>query len=701
MSDLLPLKFNYNMQSIKLFSFTPVTRLVSLILLVLLAFSPIVFNGFVSWDDQVYIINNALIQTISWPNLQQIFVTSFEGHYHPLTLISLSIDYQLFGSNPLPFHLHNLVLHILNTILVWIIIRKITANALVSWLTAAFFGLHPMHVEAVAWATARKDVLYSIYFLLSILFYFNYKEKKNRYWYLLSVLAFILSVLSKGQAVFLPVCLVVLSYIKGERLLDLTNWKDKIIYFILAFAFGIIAYLAQKETGYMGESASMPVWWKVILTACLSFCMYLYKIILPISLSAYYPVPVSLLPALISLGVLVVIGVWGIKHLRNNRLILGGLLFFVVNIFVFLRWIPVSNYIIADRYTYISSIGLFLIAAHGVNSLKQRSGTAKLWMIIPLVMIVFYTASAYARTGIWKDSLTLVNDILIKYPDVYPALNTRGVERMDKGDLQGAMEDFNRALAVQPQHSRGWANRGTLLFKMGNKQEALQDLNQAVSLDPENPRLRNNRGLMYDALEKPDEALKDFNAAIAANVFFAEAYSNRGMVLARTGKPEEAIKDFNKALEINPVLQKTYANRGKAKNQTADFKGAIEDLEIAIKGGLSNPLVYFDLGFSWYNLKDFYKAKVYFDKALDISPDFVNALKYRGFTQFNEGDYLSAVNDLDRAVVLDTTDALLFGMRGLALIRLNRTNEACLDFARAESMGLVQVRKEIEKHCNK
>lgn len=676
-----------------------------LVFLVLLAYLPVIYNGFVSWDDEVYIVNNPLIQSLNWNNFQHIFSTSFEGHYHPFTLLSLSIDYQLFGIHPLGFHLHNLILHILNTVLVFFMVRKLSGSDLVSWITAAFFGLHPMHVEAVAWATARKDVLYSFYFLLALYSYLQRREKK-RFWLVISLLAFIFALFSKGQAVFLPLCLILFSYLRGESLFSWSNWKDKIPYLALALAFGIIALFAQRETGYMGESVLLPAWWKVILTACLSFWMYLFKILLPVSLSAYYPVPdlgngTVMALAIVSLLLTVALIYLIYKWYNKKRLMVVGILFFVVNIFIFLRWIPVSNYIIADRYTYVSAIGLFFIAAHGISRLHDQYKPGKLWIFLLTFCIIAYGSLTYMRVEKWKDSLTLVDDILKKYPDVYPALNTRGNELLDKGDKAGALADFNHAIAVQPQHSRGWANRGSLYFKDGKPLDALKDMNQAVSLDMRNPRLLNNRGLMFDAIGKNDEALADFNAALQSDPYFAEAYNNRGMELARTGKPEDALKDFNKALEINPSLSRAYANRGKAKNQTADFRGAVGDLEIALKNGLTNPIVYFDLGFSWYNLKDFYKAKMYFDKALTLRPDFVNALTYRGYTQFNDGDYQAAVADLTKAISLDTTNPIAYGMRGMALVRINKISDACSDFARAEAMGLVQVKKEREKYCGK
>lgn len=675
-----------------------------LVIIILIAYSAIFLNGFVSWDDPVYISKNPLIQDITWLNLQLIFSHSFEGHYHPLTLLSLSWDYYFFGPNPVFFHLHNLILHIFNTILVFYLIRKLSGKNLVAGFTALLFCIHPMHVEAVAWATARKDVLYSLYFLLSLLLYAHYAEKKKTYLYYLSLLAFLLSVFSKGQAVFLPLCLLILDYFHGKPLFSMRTWINKIPYFLIALLFGIIAFIAQQKTGYMGDTPVLPPWWNTVLIAALSFCLYLYKLLIPVGLSAYYPVPdisqpVVLVFAIISLVISTGLAILLYRSFLKNRILFFGMIFFLVNIFVFLRWVPVSNYIIADRYTYISSIGLFFLMGEAVAWLKEKQNFSSLYVYIIVILTLSLTYLTFTRVQVWKDSMTLLNDILYRYPDVYPALNSRGNERLEKGDVKGALDDFNRAIAVQPEHSRAWANRGTLYFKEAAPLAALKDFNKALSLDPENPRILNNRGLLSDAIGKPEEALEDFNKAITLEPRFAEAFNNRGMAFAKLGKWEDALKDFNKALEISPSNIKTYTNRAKVKNQTSDYNGAITDLETALDKGLATPALYFELGFAWYNLKDFYKATTYFDKTIEMNETFPGAYTYRGYSQFNAGDFIAAVADLNHSISIDTTNPLAYGMRGLALVRLNKTEEACRDFARAEAMGLVQVKKEREKYC--
>ncbi|MCX6271158.1 MAG: tetratricopeptide repeat protein [Bacteroidetes bacterium] len=670
----------------------------------LFVFSPLFQNELVSWDDTVYITNNTLIQHLSAANLSFMFSHSFEGHYHPLTLLSLSLDYQFWGTDPTAYHLHNLILHLINIILIFFIVLRVDGKTWVAGITAMLFGIHPMHVEAVAWATARKDVLFSLFFLLSMFSYLTYKLKNKRICYVIALLFFILSVLSKAQAVFLPFCLVLLNFLKGEKLNDKNTWLDKIPLFLLALAFGIVAFFAQKATGYMGDPAGFQSVPETFLFSCYSFALYLFKITFPFHLSAYYPYPplsgfLPVLALILSLLLVFFIIFLIIRTYRKCHMVFFGLMFFIINIIVFLKWIPVSNYIIADRYTYISSVGLFFIAGSGLSRLME----VKQWKIpaLLLVIIVFtgYGTLSYQRVGIWKNSFTLLNDILSNHPDVYPALNSLGIEKQNAGDLQGALSDFSKAVKTRPGLSRGWANRGSLYFRMHNADLALDDFNKALSVEPGNARVLNNRGLVFEALGKLNEAAGDFEKAISNDPRFAEAISNKGMILARKGDFPQAMAQFDKALEIDPGLAKTYANRGKCKNQQAAFKSALDDLQKSLSLGFRNPDLYFELGFSCYNLKDFYKAIEYFNSCTDLSPDYLAAIIYRGFANFNMSDFSAALTDLDKAVNHGTQDALVYSMRGLSLIRLNRRAEACADFAKAQNLGLKQVNREIEKYC--
>ncbi len=680
--------------------FSPAAWLITCVIVTVLAYMPVFRNGFVSWDDGIYITENTLIHSFTLQNLWQIFSSSFEGHYHPLTLLSLMFDYGINGPDPLVFHLHNLLLHLCNTLLVFVIIRKLAGNGNTAGIAALLFALHPMHVEAVAWATARKDVLFTAWFLLSVWWYLLYLSRNQKKWLLLSLAAALLSALAKGQGVFLPFCLLLIDYFKGRKLTDHKLWREKLPFLLPLLLMGVIALLAQRETGYLGEQTVSPGLWHTLLTAAGALAMYFYKLTVPLQLSAYYPLPGERLAVMFSAitGLLIaLLLVWLlIISYRRRPVIFFGLAFFLVNIFIFLRWIPVSNYLIADRYTYLSSIGLFFIAGHGFYLLNLRCRMA---FILPVLILPVLGLLTTERVTVWKDSMTLVTDILKHHPDVYPALNIRGRELQLAGNSAAALGDFNRAIALQPENPRALANRAALYQGLGRTADALNDLNEALERNPEQYRILNNRGLLLLAAGETPRALADFNKVISLAPGFAEAYNNRGLVLAATGRHEAACADFSRAVERAPGMARAWANRGKCRNKTGDPRAAIRDLEESLRLGLKTPQLYFELGFAWYLLKDFYKARKHFDQCLVLSPGDPNALAYRGFACYNAGDFLHAAEDLTLALRSDSLNPLAWGMRGLALIRINRKIEGCSDLEKAWSLGLIQAEKEIEKYC--
>jgi tetratricopeptide (TPR) repeat protein len=641
------------------------------ILVTLSVYLPVWHNGFVNWDDNIYITDNPLVLQPLSETWQSIFLSSFEGHYHPLTLLSLKADYFLFGLNPRAFHLHNLLIHLLSTALVFSSIFLVTRKPMVAGITALFFGIHPMHVESVAWAAARKDVLFTLWFLLSWLFYTRYFFSLKRIYLLLSLLAFLLSVLSKGQAVFLPVCLVLTDLYLGRKLFARVTWINKIPYFAIALALGIVAVIVQEQTGYTAKSGASPGFFEMIMVAGYAFAFYLLKIILPLNLSAYYAYPDYLpgayTPAMwLGLVIMLAFAALMIYSYRKNRTLFFGAMFFLVNIFVFLKWIPVSNYIIADRYTYVSGIGIFFLAATALDQLKQRGKAYALGSGIILVALLWsYTLASASRVTVWESTESLTNDILARYPDVYTALNARGADRMGKGHFRGALADFSHAINVQPNTARAYANRGDLYAKTGKTEQAMADYDDALKLEPGNDRYLNNRGLCREKANRLREALADFDAAI----------------------------------QLKPRTGIYYANRAKVHNKLADFKAALDDVSLAKSLGIDLPFLTFEAGFAYYNLQDFNRAVIKFNKVLAKEPVFTDALIYRGYASYNLGDYLSAEADLSRVLAQADDNGLVWAMRGLARVRLGDTEGACLDFRTARLKGLSAVEREIEKYC--
>ncbi len=342
--------------------------LIAGLLLTLLVYFPSLINGFTNWDDNEY-INNPFVNNLSLAGVVKTFSIYFSGNYHPLTLISLGLDHMIGGNNPFIYHFTNLLLHLLNTLLVFLLVKRLTQNNLLALLTFILFGVHTLHVESVAWVSERKDVLYSFFYLASLIIYTSYASGRKGVFYGLSILFFLLSLLAKGQAIMLVVILPLIDYVKGRKWFSLKVLSEKIPFFLLSLLFILIAFRAQESANAIDYSYfTRP---ERFAFASFGMAQYLIKSILPLGLSAYYPYPPRLLSGgipsfywlyIISLPIFLTGSYFLFKR---SRIYAFGLCMFFLNLLPLLQLIPVGGAMMADRYFYMPSVGLLLCLAAG------------------------------------------------------------------------------------------------------------------------------------------------------------------------------------------------------------------------------------------------------------------------------------------------------------------------------------------------
>lgn len=325
-----------------------------------LVYSHSLHNEFTNWDDQDYVTENIHLKELNKENILYHFTHFHMGNYHPFTMISLSLDYKE-PLNSKSFHVTNLILHLFNTILVFLFVFFLAKNNYIAFVTSLFFALHPMHVESVAWVSERKDLLYSFFFLIALCAYTQYihSDKHKVKLYIFITLLFICSLLSKGQAVILPVVFLFIDYF-SDRKLNSKVLLEKTPWLFLSIFFGIVAIFAQKSSNYIQSVEVLPIIDRVLF-ACYGTTAYLYKLIFPFNLSCFYPYPMRIagvypivlyiLPLLILMLTLLV---W--KYFRKNKYVVFACLLFVTAISIILQLIPVGSALIADRYTYILHI---------------------------------------------------------------------------------------------------------------------------------------------------------------------------------------------------------------------------------------------------------------------------------------------------------------------------------------------------------
>jgi tetratricopeptide (TPR) repeat protein len=525
-----------------------------ILLATIISYLPVFHNGFINLDDDKYIQNNLLIRSI---NIKEIFSHFFEGNYHPLTLFVYSIEFQFWGLNANGYHAINLLLHLFNAVLVFYIILLLTDKKEIAFVASLLFGIHPLHVETVAWASELKDLLYTFFFLSSYLNYLRFRKEKKSKYYSYSILLFIFSLLSKAMAVPLPLVLLLTDYFQGRKL-DAKAWIEKLPYFILAIITGALAIVAQKSSGAIQhlDYYSLP---QRMLFACYGFITYLVKLIIPYSLCAYYPYPVKSgagIPAIYYLYPFIVLALisFVIYSLRRSKKIFFATGFFSITVFIVLQLLPVGNTIMADRYSYIPSIGIFYLAGelfYSIWSKKKSAGSLKIAAPIVLSVIgLFYMIAANNRCHVWENSLVFWNDVIEKYKTVPVAYNNRGMALEAVNKTEEALPDYSSAIELQPDFAMPYNNRGNLLMNRQQNDLALIDYTKAIELDPHLAEPRNGKGVLLLREKKFEEAIELFRKAIELRPNYPEVYYNLAICEFNVQKKDDACRDLQKAINL-------------------------------------------------------------------------------------------------------------------------------------------------------
>jgi len=424
-----------------------------ILLIGFLAFSPCLRSGFCNVDDDCYVYRNPLITDLSWNGISRIFAsTDYTVLYTPLVFLSYAIEYHYFNLNPFPYHLTNLILHMCNCALAFWFVYALVGSIPCAFAASLLFGIHPLRVESVAWITERKDVLYAFFFLAALVCYLRYRARRTRGRYCLLMLFFILAILSKPVALILPFALLLCDYyIEGT--IHRADILEKIPFFVLAALALCLSILNGRQ--HLGAEAELTAL-DYFCIGCYAALFYLFTSLIPAGLSCLYPYPLKTqghLPEIFLLSPLVVaalalLAAWSGRHTR--KVIFGGL-FFLITVSPALRMFPPGLIIVADRYTYLPSLGLAFIAAALITWWSGRGRwPAALAAAILVASIGALSFLTWNRCGVWENNLALWDDAVNKCPDGYIpiAYFNRGIVYTDRGAYDKAVSDFSRSLAL-------------------------------------------------------------------------------------------------------------------------------------------------------------------------------------------------------------------------------------------------------------
>jgi len=653
----------------------------ALILSTLLVFWQVRNFDFINYDDDRYVYENQhVLNGLTQDGIIWAFTTPHIGNWLPLTWLSFMLDHQLFGTNPGWMHLINLLLHIVNTLLLFAVLKKMTGSLWPSAFVAAAFALHPMHVESVAWITERKDVLSTLFLLLTLAAYVSYVSRRSRVRYLLTVLLFAAGLLAKPMLVTLPFLLLLLDYwplnrfdsqpaktssrqpCKPASIPDIRRILyliiiEKIPFFALAAISSVVTFLAQRSGGAVTDTNVLPSQTR-IANAVISYAIYIEKMVWPQNLSVFYPYDIRVflfwrvtLCALLLVGISFLV----IRFGRTKKYLPVGWFWFVGTLIPVIGLVQSGEQSLADRYTYISYIGLFIMIAWGMPELllkwPQRKNALGLLMAIVLTTLGI---CAHQQVSYWNNTASLFTHALKVTQNNYIAHCGLGVAYDHLGRYQEAIESYTQAIRSKPNYSEAHCNLGVAYDVIGRHQNAVESYKQAIKIKPNYAKAHYNLGVAYSRLGRYQDAIESHKQAIRIKPDDAEAHYNLGVAYSRLGRYQDAIESYKQAIKIKPDDAKAHYNLGNAYRNLGRYQDAMESYKQAIKIKPDDAESHCNLGVTYGSLGRYQDAIEAFKQAIRIKPDDAETHYNLGNAYLLSGDKESA---LEEYKILKTLDA--------------------------------------------
>ncbi len=518
-----------------------------------IVFSTAINNEFVNWDDGSNIFKNVNVtQPLTLGTIKAIFTSDVLGGYNPLSIFSFAVEHHFFGLNSQVTHVNNIILHLVCTFFVYWIFLLLGLKKIPALFAALLFGIHPMRVESIAWATERKDVLFGAFYLAAIVNYIYFIKTKNKKYFYWIFPLFILALFSKIQAVSLPLSFLVIDYY-FKREMNLKLIIEKIPFFLLSAAIGLYGVILLSGNDSLDAATKDFTLLERFSMAFYSFWIYIVKLIYPFETTVVYPYPdkIGILHYL-TIPLFIVLGVVLYLSHKKTRIFIFGFLFFFFNIAFVLQFFGAGQGFLADRFTYIPYIGLFFLLGLGCQYLLKHFSSYDILIKIVLGLYVsFLGYTSYHQNNVWDNSIALWSDVIKKYP--------------------GKIED-------------AYGNRGSELGKIGRVEEAMKDLEIAAGIGKKAVSFE-LLGTAYGSLGRYEDALNTFNKGLALDDERAEIYFNRGITYVNIGQNQKALEDFNKVFELKDVnlstLVSTYANRSYLFITTGNLENGFADAQEA------------------------------------------------------------------------------------------------------------------------
>ncbi len=710
-----------------------------LIVTCFVAFGRIVGNDFVNFDDDSFITENKYIKAgFNAESIKWALTASSPDFWHPLTWLSIMLDWNLFGANPSGHHLVSLLWHIGSVILLFLFFKKTTGTLLSSVFVAALFALHPLRVESVAWAAERKDVL-SVFFVLAALYaYAFYIEKRQISKYIICIVLFALSLMAKPTFVTLPFVLMLLDYwplarwqkastpqsvsalvdkdacmcdkkLKAEypenkkiaqpaqidrKLIHNLLW-EKLPFIFLSASITIMVAWQTKAEGLLMSFQQFP-FFKRVINAIISYVAYLGKTFWPVDLAVFYPYEYtfSLWSVLVSFFILIGITIFVIYAFKKTPFLFVGWFWFLGTLIPVIGLVQAGSQSMADRYTYLPSIGIAIMLVWGIPFLFPRTDKRKN-ILFPagIAILLIMAVLTWQQCGYWKNGIELYSHALRITKNNVLAHNNRGVTYDKLGQYQLAIQDYNAVIRLKPDYVEAYNSRGCAYSALGQYQLAIQDYNVAIRMKPDYAEAYNNRGVVYDKLGQHQLAMNDYDSAIRLKPDYADAYNNRGVVYSKLSQYQLAIKDYNTAIRLKPECAEAYYYRGCAYSGLGQHPHAMNDYNAAIRLKPGYAEVYNVRGVVYSGLGQYQLAIQDYNAAIRLKPDYAIVYLKRGGAYDNLRQEQRAIQDYSEAIRLKPDYADAYNNRGIDYLSQGNKKLGCSDAQKACALGNCKLLK--------
>ncbi|MGA2678310.1 MAG: tetratricopeptide repeat protein [Sedimentisphaerales bacterium] len=648
---------------------------------------------FVSYDDPFYVTGNPQVpEGLTLGGIKWAFTTRHTGNWIPLVWLSLMFDRTIFGFWAGGFHLVNVAFHIANTILLFWVLKRYTKAVWASFFVAALFALHPLHVESVAWVTERKDVLSTMFWLLTMLAYLRYVEIPSARRYVIVCVVFALGLMSKSMLVTLPFVLLLMDYWPLKRIWpeEKSNGVtigrlilEKAPLFILSATSCMITFIAQKTVGAMNMLGVIPGGNRID-NALVSYCDYIFKMFLPVGLANIYPHPVNEIPGLkvaVSLAVLVVISIVVI-FLRRRRYLLVGWLWYLGTLVPVVGFVQVGLQARADRYTYIPLTGIFIMLVWLAGDiLAQRRLGRTLAGVGGAVILVVLGVVTFVQVGYWRNSMTLFTHAAAVTANNTVAYNALGVYYYGKGDYESAMRELEIVLNIDANNAAARNVLGVCYAGKGDYESAMREFETVLRIDANDATAIYNVARWKAINGETDEAIKGYKRVLAIVPGNTDAYISLAMIESNRGNFERAMDLYRDALKYHHENGDLHSQLGSLLLQTGRVDEAVKELETAVKLK-ENSAIYGKLGMVMLTKGDADKAARYFNRAIKLDPANAEVHYNLGNAFLAQNMLAKAVSEYEMAVKVNPNYAKAYGNLGLAFAQMGQIDKAIVGFRR-------------------